>query len=1021
MKTIGPCPSCGNQLPPDAPAGLCPVCLLKSDPSANPAAKAKPGDSATTITVHPVTQSATAETQGEAESTGPKAQRQFGGYRIVRPLGRGGMGAVYEAEEIASGRRVALKVLSHSLNSATTRQRFLREGRLAASVNHPNSVYIFGTEEIEGQPVITMELAAGGTLQDRVKQSGPLAIPDAVDAILQVIAGLEAAARLGVLHRDVKPSNCFVEEDGTIKVGDFGLSISTLARPESNLTATGAFLGTPAYSSPEQLRGDELDVRSDIYAVGVTLYYLLTGKTPFTGENVVQLLAQVLERTPESPAKLRPELPKELSNVVLRCLAKLPAQRFRTYQELREALAPFASTTDTPAPVITRFCAGTLDVCVDATIQVLLLLFLLPKSLILSGTSDLNSPNPWFQTICSVIITVLYYGVPEGLWGASLGKAICNLRVLDPSRSVPGLARAFLRAALFAAAFDLPGNNVFYGSHRQLEPFAMLVFPLGLFVTARKANGWAGLHDLASKTRVVRKRATEVRRENQETKATMPQIEGSAQIGPYHVLSRMDESVRYELLLGYDTRLLRKVWIYKESDGAPLGIQRHALRRPTRLRWLNGQHTSEGSWDAYEAPTGEALMQSLHSPKPWERVRYWLHDLAQEMGAALKDSSLPPAVEMNRVWLTSDGRAKLLEFPAPGAVCAKGVPPPDEDSRSAPFGSNDAQLFLKQVAASALTGRPMSVAEIRQGPVTGVLPLSARNFLSQLPGFTDLDRMTAQLTPLLDQAAAISRARRLALMAACCLPATLLMAIVCFLLIFMQRYTAFLGDSEQGLVSLGYCVDRFEALEKAGQTDATQSEREALEIYIAARSKQMKTNEFISNALEKSKESKVRELNQIINQIQAKHPASSVQEVADATARLKPFLDACPAFPGGLIVQKFRAGLITMLPYGFALLIAVPSLIAALVCRGGLLVHALGVEFVAQDGAPASRWRLSARLLLVWSPILAGLVLSRVMNPFKADAVMLALFALGAVWVLLDPQRGLPERLVGIWSVPRGN
>jgi eukaryotic-like serine/threonine-protein kinase len=438
MNTNRICPSCSTPLPPDAPAGLCPICLLKTDASAKPAVKGPSGEPASTIMVHPVTQSATAEAQSEAALTGPKAERQFGGYKIIRPLGQGGMGAVYEAEEIASGRRVALKVLSHSLDSATTRQRFLREGRLAASVNHPNSVYIFGTEEIEGQPVITMELAPGGTLQDRVKQSDPLAIPDAVDAILQVIAGLEAAARLGVLHRDVKPSNCFVEEDGTIKVGDFGLSISTLARPESNLTATGAFLGTPAYSSPEQLRGDELDPRSDIYAVGVTLYYLFTGKTPFTGENMVQLLAQVLERTPDSPGKLRPELPKELSNAVLRCLAKLPAQRFTTYQELRDALAPFGSAANAPAPRLTRFCAGALDLCINNTAQILISIFLAPKLLI----SSPHSPDSWIETLFAFVFTLLYFGIPEGLWGASPGKAICNLRVVDQSGSVPGLARA---------------------------------------------------------------------------------------------------------------------------------------------------------------------------------------------------------------------------------------------------------------------------------------------------------------------------------------------------------------------------------------------------------------------------------------------------------------------------------------------------------------------------------------------------------------------------------------------------
>src|SRR5206468_9392633 len=138
-------------------------------------------------------------------------------------------------------------------------------------------------------------LVEGGTLQDHVRGKGPLRPAEAVDTVLQVIAGLEAAQAVGVLHRDVKPSNCFVDAEGTVKVGDFGLSISTVNRGEPHLTASGVFLGTPAYASPEQLRGDDLDQRSDIYAVGVTLFYLLTGKIPFDADNMVKLVALVLE------------------------------------------------------------------------------------------------------------------------------------------------------------------------------------------------------------------------------------------------------------------------------------------------------------------------------------------------------------------------------------------------------------------------------------------------------------------------------------------------------------------------------------------------------------------------------------------------------------------------------------------------------------------------------------------------------------------------------------------------------
>ena len=152
---------------------------------------------------------------------------------------------------------------------------------MAASINHPNSVYVFGTEELGGTPAIAMDLVRGGTLQDRVRSEGRLSISTAVDSILQIIAGLEAAQSIGILHRDIKPSNCFLSNDGTTKIGDFGLSISTAVRTEPALTVTGAFLGTPAFCSPEQLRGDELNARSDLYSVGATLFYLLTGRTPF--------------------------------------------------------------------------------------------------------------------------------------------------------------------------------------------------------------------------------------------------------------------------------------------------------------------------------------------------------------------------------------------------------------------------------------------------------------------------------------------------------------------------------------------------------------------------------------------------------------------------------------------------------------------------------------------------------------------------------------------------------------------
>ena len=290
----------------------------------------------------------------------------FGDYEIVGKLGRGGMGVVYEADHLPTARRVALKVMSHSWQDRVARGRFLREGRLAASINHPNSVYVYGTEEIQDRPAISMELVSGRTLGEVVKADGPMSPREAVDAILQVIDGLEAAATVGVLHRDVKPNNCFVDNEGRIKVGDFGLSISTLGQdsvPQSqrsqatHVTEEGTFLGTPAYASPEQLRGEPLDHRSDIYALGVTLYYLISGRVPFAAENMVQLLARVLDTEPPTLAEVADNIDVDLVRVVRRCLAKSPGGRFASYEALRQELLPHSSQVPEPAPLGVRSLA----------------------------------------------------------------------------------------------------------------------------------------------------------------------------------------------------------------------------------------------------------------------------------------------------------------------------------------------------------------------------------------------------------------------------------------------------------------------------------------------------------------------------------------------------------------------------------------------------------------------------------------------------------------------------------------
>ncbi len=268
-----------------------------------------------------------------AEASGLAPGSVFGRYRIDRLLGRGGMGAVYAAEQMEDGRTVALKVLGASLDSPQDRERFLREGRTAASINHPNTVYVYRTEEIDGSPTIAMELVDGGTLEDKVAREGPLPVTAAIHDILAIIDGLDAAHRQGILHRDVKPANCFISRAGEVKVGDFGLSRPVDRTDGVRLTQTGLFLGTPVFSSPEQLTGEALDVRADIYAVGATLYYLLSEKFPYESENAVRLVAAVLQGAAIPLETRRPDLPPKLSALVMKCLARNPEDRFASYDE----------------------------------------------------------------------------------------------------------------------------------------------------------------------------------------------------------------------------------------------------------------------------------------------------------------------------------------------------------------------------------------------------------------------------------------------------------------------------------------------------------------------------------------------------------------------------------------------------------------------------------------------------------------------------------------------------------------
>jgi serine/threonine-protein kinase len=258
-----------------------------------------------------------------------------GRYRVVSRLGSGGMAEVYLAHDQLLGREVAVKILHHHFaEDQEFVERFRREASSAAALSHPNIVGIFDRGEWNGTYYIAMEYVAGRSLKAIVRDHGALEPAVAIDTVIQILSAARSAHRRGVIHRDLKPHNVILDEDGRARVTDFGIARAGA----SDMTMTGSVMGTAQYLSPEQAQGYAVSASSDIYSVGVILYELLTGVVPFQGETAVAIAFKQVSATPRPPSELNPALPASLDAVVLRALAKDPIERYADDDELIAAL-----------------------------------------------------------------------------------------------------------------------------------------------------------------------------------------------------------------------------------------------------------------------------------------------------------------------------------------------------------------------------------------------------------------------------------------------------------------------------------------------------------------------------------------------------------------------------------------------------------------------------------------------------------------------------------------------------------
>jgi serine/threonine protein kinase len=730
------CSDCGFILSPNAPPELCPQCLLKAGMRGI---------------------SAPVPNQDFSKF------KRFGPYQLGKLLGKGGMGEAYEADDLETGRRIALKILSQRLDSPDARRRFLNEGRLAANINHPNSVYVFGVEEIAGVPVIAMELMPGGTLLDKICSESPISSTEAADITLQIIDGLAAAHAAGILHRDIKTSNCFVDTDGSVKIGDYGLSISTKGH-ERPTVSEESFMGTPMFAPPEQIRGDDLTVRSDIYSLGATLFTLLTGKPPFISKDTIRLLAKVLEQPAPDLREIRSDIPKGLADVVRRCLEKRPDDRFAGCDELRAAIIPFSSRGKAAAQLWRRLVAGIVDMTIIG------IPFLIASQYI---SNNYQAPKELFiqsaLLAISVVAWLAWFTIFEWKCGKTPGKSLLGLEVLltKPENNkwskglrILGRSSLFVILPVVAATYFFSPIQV---DHVETNPITLKIngreftgsrthtdyeWDLGLltlatwatatlllFAGSNRNNGWLSLHDKLTDTRVVSLlRQRPPRSKHNEIKNLS--TEDSSMLGPFLILDTL--SGCDDWYLGYDPKLLRKIWLRKLPPGSPpVAASLRNLRRPGRLRWLAGIRSPEENCDAYEFPGGKSLVSLTEQRVPWYELFQWMADLATELTAANSDGTQPSNPCIEQIWINADGRAKLLDFPAPG------IKPPAS--------------FIRCSLWHDLTERLL-----KHSP----LPLPVSAFLKKIPNISEPATITQELNQLTDLPHEVSRKKRLGIIAA---------------------------------------------------------------------------------------------------------------------------------------------------------------------------------------------------------------------------------------------------------------